>query len=174
MKSTLILTAVLSFFLLCCTLQNKQKTEIGNTKNYQAIEKAHWLIGNWQNKSAKGLLTEVWVKENDSTLVGQSYFIVDADTLSFENIRLEQRKGQLSYVPTVSDQNNGQAVYFILTCSTDSLLVFENPKHDFPQKITYQLLASDSLVAEVSAIAKGKLKSQNFRMGKRMKPELIK
>lgn len=174
MKSTPILTAVLSFFLLCCILQNKQKTEISKTKNNQAIEKAQWLIGNWHNKLAKGLLIEVWNKENDSTLVGQSYFIAGTDTLSIENIRLEQRNGKLSYVPIVRDQNYGQAVYFTLTRSTDSLLVFENPKHDFPQKITYQLLANDSLLAEVSAIAEGKLKSQSFSMGKIMKPELIK
>lgn len=174
MKKSFVLTAVLCFFLLCCTQQLKQKIEIKGSKKYQAIEKAHWLTGIWQNRSAKGLLTEVWNMENDSTLVGQSYFIAGTDTLSFENIRLEQRNEKLSYVPTVRDQNNGQAVYFTLTYSTDSLLVFENPKHDFPQKITYQLLAGDSLLAEVSAFAAGKLKSLTFRMGKIIKPELVK
>lgn len=129
------------------------------------IEKAQWLMGRWQNTSAKGLLTEIWRKENDSTLVGQSYFIAGRDTLSFENIRLEQRNGILSYIPTVRDQNMGQAIYFTLTLSTDSTLVFENPEHDFPQKISYTIMAKDSLIAEVSAVVDGKVKSQSFRLG---------
>lgn len=165
MKNSYLLIAVFFFSLLGCTQQEKQKPKLKVSEKYQAVEMAYWLIGNWQNKSAKGLLTEVWTKENDSTLVGQSYFIAGADTLSFENIRLEQRNNILSYVPTVRDQNMGQAVYFTLTSSTDSTLVFENPEHDFPQKISYIKMANDSLVAEVSAVVDGKVKSQTFRLG---------
>lgn len=166
MKNLFVLTAVFFFFLLCCTQQQKQKTDNKNSKKYQAIEKAQWLIGHWQNKSAKGLLTEAWNKENDSTLVGQSYFIANGDTLFVENIRIEQRDGNLSYIPTVRDQNNGQAVYFTLTRSTDSTLVFENPEHDFPQKIVYKMIAKDSLVAEVSAVVDGRVNSQTFRLAR--------
>ncbi|HET6559637.1 MAG TPA: DUF6265 family protein [Prolixibacteraceae bacterium] len=165
MKNSVVRTAVLFFFLLGCMPQEKQKTELKNSEKYQMIETAQWLIGNWQNQSAKGLLTETWRKLDDSTMVGQSYFIAGADTLFLENIRLEQRKDILTYIPIVRDQNNGQAVYFTLTRSTDSVLVFENPEHDFPQKITYSIMANDSLIAEVSAVVDGKVKSQSFRLG---------
>lgn len=165
MKNSFVLFTVLTFFLIGCTQKEKQKNKLKDNEKYQLIEKACWLTGNWQKRSAKGVLTETWQKKDDSTMVGQSYFIAGTDTLSFENVTLEQRNGKVSYVPVVKDQNNGQAVYFTLTHSTDSSLVFENMEHDFPQKISYTWLANDSLVAEVSAKIDGKLKSQSFRLG---------
>lgn len=166
MKNLMALIAVLSLTLLNCTNQEKQNNQLKDSKKSQVIEKSHWLIGNWQSKSAKGILTETWYKQDDSTMIGKSYFIEGSDTLSMENIRMEQRNGMLTYIPVVRDQNNGKAVSFALTNSTDSSLVFENPKHDFPQKISYVLMANDSLVAEVSAVVEEKIKSQVFRMSR--------
>ena len=167
MKNRFILPAFLFITFLGCTNPQKLKNEVKDSEKYPAIENARWLIGNWQSKSAKGLLTESWRKQDDSTMVGQGYFMAGDDTLSLENIRLELRNGTLSYIPLVSDQNNGRAFYFTLTRIADSLLVFENPEHDFPQKISYALLANDSLVAEVSAITEGKVIAQTFRMGRK-------
>ena len=173
MKNLFVLFTVLTLSLIGCTQQEKQKNTLKDSEKYQIIAKAQWLTGNWQKRSAKGVLTETWQKKDDSTMVGQSCFIAGTDTLSFENITLEQRNGKVSYIPVVKDQNMGQAVYFTLTHSTDSLLVFENPEHDFPQKITYTWLAKDSLLAEVSAIVKGEMKSNSFRMGKLTKDSTI-
>lgn len=166
MKKITVLIAIISLTLLSCTNQEKQNNPLKDSKKYQVIEKAHWLIGKWQQRSAKGILTEAWYKPDDSTMVGISFFMAGSDTLSLENIRMEQRNGMLTYIPIVRDQNNGQAVYFALANITDSALVFENPEHDFPQKISYSLRADDSLVAIVSAVKEGKERSQIFRMGK--------
>ena len=166
MKKCLVFTAVLSLSLLCCTNGGKQKDNPHDSTKYQIIERSHWLIGDWQSKSAKGILIETWHQLNDSTLAGKSYFMSGADTLSLENIRLEQRMDKLFYIPTVKDQNMGQAVHFTMTRMTDSLMIFENPEHDFPQKISYSKVGNDSLMAEVSAMIDSKVKSQTFRMGK--------
>jgi hypothetical protein len=45
-------------------------------------------------------------------------------------------------------------------------LVFENPKHDYPKKITYTKINDDSLVAEISGILDGKPSSEKFSMKK--------
>jgi hypothetical protein len=40
---------------------------------------------------------------------------------------------------------------FTATAVTDTLLQFENPRHDFPKLIAYQRRGTDSLVARVAA-----------------------
>lgn len=155
----------MTFYLQAYQPGNK-KNAIPGSQNVQPIGKVIWLVGDWQKQSEKGILTEAWRKLDDSTLVGRSYLISEADTLLLESIRLEQRKGKLYYIPTVSDQNRGQPVVFAQTSLTDSVVVFENPKHDFPQIITYSLLVNDSLSAEIAAVVDGNLKARTFRMGK--------
>lgn len=113
-------------------------------------------------------MTESWQLLNDSTFTGRSFFISNGDTLSSEKISLEKRNGKLYYLPIVADQNNGKAVVFTKTSLTDSTITFENPEHDFPQKIHYRLAKTDSLVAEVSAKVNGNQKLVTFRM-KRIK-----
>lgn len=130
----------------------------------QLIKQADWLIGSWSNQTPGALFMEVWTKQNDSTYLGSSYTLANQDTVSAEKVRLEQRNGHLYYIPTVKKQNNGMPVPFALTTATGGYLSFENPQHDFPQKITYQLISKDSLVAEISGISKGKARAISFPM----------
>lgn len=132
------------------------------------IKLADWLIGNWENKMAQGRLSETWEKANDSTFNGKSYFIKDKDTLNNEVIMLTQKAETLFYIPTVEGQNNNQPVLFKMTKGTSKQLVFENPQHDFPQKITYTQINNDSLVAEISGIENGKPATESYPM-KRIK-----
>lgn len=137
-------------------------------KKTTPISQAKWLIGRWKNQSAKTLDIETWQKLNDSTFLGRSYSLAGTDTVSSEHIRLEQHAGKLYYIPTVKNQNDGKAVTFTFTSSDNKHLVFENPKHDFPQKISYTQINKDSLVAEISGTWKGKQKAIPFPM-KRIK-----
>jgi len=129
---------------------------------------ADWLIGSWENKTDQGDLTESWERTNDSVFHGQSFFIKKKDTLHNETIELKQIGNELTYNPTVKGQNDDLPVAFRLTRATAKQLVFENPAHDFPQKITYSLITNDSLVAEISGMQQGKLASESYPM-KRIK-----
>ncbi|MEZ2334851.1 DUF6265 family protein [Mucilaginibacter sp. RCC_168] len=135
-------------------------------KKQQHIKKAVWLLGDWQNKTAKGISTESWKKLNDSTFLGKSYVLRGADTVSAEHIRLEERHGNLLYTPTVKNQNEGKPVIFTMTTASAEGFVFENPEHDFPQKISYNLIGKDSLMAEISGTYKGKQRAIKFPMGR--------
>lgn len=158
------------FIVLLVACQPKAKPNSTETSNYKELQKVHWLKGTWQRQSAQGILTESWQQLDDSTFIGKSFFVSNGDTLSSESIRLQQRNGKLHYIPTVADQNEGKPVVFTFTNLTDSSVTFENPKHDFPQKIEYQLNAPDSLIAEVSAVVEGKTKALTFRMKKLKTP----
>ena len=135
--------------------------------NSDLIQKAAWLLHKWQNVTAKGTMVEEWKIENDSTYVAEVYFMANnIEKIPAETIILKQEAGELLYIPTVRDQNAGKAVTFRLTSSSDNQLIFENPAHDFPQKISYTRINSDSIVAEISGIADGKLRSAKFPMSK--------
>ena len=61
------------------------------------LQKACWLIGNWENKTPKDLLVESWTDSGNGTAYeGKSYSISGKDTLLSETIRIEEKLGQLS------------------------------------------------------------------------------
>lgn len=149
--------------LLAVVVSCQKKESVEKDK----IKIADWLIGNWENKSPDGLLTEDWQKVNDSTFSATSYFIKGKDTLHFEKIVLSQKGEKLTYSATVNGQNNDKAIDFPSTSETATKLVFENPQHDYPQKITYTKGANNTLTAEVTGKLQGKLTTERFIMVKK-------
>jgi hypothetical protein len=132
--------------------------------NKPAIHNAKWMLGRWENVSTDGTLIEAWQKQNDTTYTGYSHFIIGKDTVFSEQIRMEQHGKELFYMPSVKDQNGGKPIIFRASLHNKKQLIFENPLHDFPQKISYSHPTKDSLVAEISGTEKGKFKSQKFFM----------
>lgn len=156
MKKVILLLAFTTCIFSC------KKTEKENK-----LQTTDWLIGTWENKSDEGEMVETWSKTNDSLYSGSSYFIKGKDTLHSESIALTQKADVILYTPTVKGQNNNQPVSFQLTKQTPKQLVFENPKHDFPQKIVYQQITADSLIATISGMQQGKASSESFSMKKK-------
>lgn len=138
------------------------------------IDTMKWLIGTWENKNENGVMTETWTQEEDSALTGivtATYYFMDENmkepelkTDTLETIRIEQFWGKLSYIPAVKDQNNGMPVKFKMTSCGPDTFVFENPEHDFPQKIMYERFGEDSLVATVSGVWKNENVKDVFPM----------
>jgi hypothetical protein len=128
------------------------------------ISKSHWLIGKWENQTSRGKMIEDWSFINDSTLGANSYMITATDSTSLESVRLVKEDQAIYYIPTVKGQNNDLPVKFKLTSVSASEMVFENPDHDFPQKITYTLISENSLLAEISGIVNGQMRSRKFPM----------
>jgi hypothetical protein len=158
----------ITFLLLLLAIVSCKKSNADDSDQNEKdkIKTAHWLLGKWEYKTPEGELSETWEKVNDSTYKGHSYFIKGQDTIHFETIRLEQKGEELTYAATVKGQNNDKAVAFLLTNSNEKELIFENPKHDYPQKISYKQVSKDSLIAEISGLQSGKLSSEKYMMKK--------
>jgi len=133
MKKTLIIPIILiSFVIYSCKKHDANGNEI---KDYDELYKANWLLGEWEKTDSLGTLKEIWKTMDDSTFVGESYYIQnEKDTIHSERIELMQDKEHLIYTATVKGENNDEPIPFQMTKDADSLLVFENPKHDYPQK----------------------------------------
>ncbi|WP_343693737.1 DUF6265 family protein [Chitinophaga sp.] len=149
------LIAIIASFHLLYAFTMKQANDFNNVE---------WLIGTWENKTSAGSIYETWRKISENELSGKSYMVKGSDTLDFENVRLIQEQGRLFYIPTVKDQNNGFPVRFAAKTISAIQMVFENPKHDFPQIISYTKISPDSLVAEISGVRNGKERKQAFSM----------
>lgn len=158
----------ITFLLLAVAFISCKKNGVDDSENNEKekIKASHWLLGTWENKSDDGNLKEIWTKANDSTFEGQSYYIKGKDTIHFETIQLQQKGEELTYSATVKGQNDDKAIAFQLTNATENEMIFENLKHDYPQKITYTKLKPDSLVAKISGIDKGKLSEEQYAMKK--------
>ena len=152
---------LLALVITAVSCQKKESVE------KDKIKIADWLIGNWENKSTDGVLTENWQKLNDSTFSASSYFIKGKDTIHFESIILAQLGETLTYKATVKGQNDDKPVSFASTLESDKQLVFENAKHDYPQKITYTKGADNTITAEISGNLNGKPSSEKFVMTKK-------
>lgn len=157
MKSKTVFLSVVSFFCLM-SCQNK------SDKKFDKLEKMSWLVGSWEQKLPEGTLVESWKKENDSTFTGTSYFVKEKDTMHSESVVLTQMKEDLFYIPTVIGQNNDEPVSFKLTSDTENTFTFENPAHDYPQKITYKKVNDDNMLASISGKQLEKVTSESYSM----------
>jgi hypothetical protein len=155
MKKAILLLVSLLLFASCKKSKEVSKI-VGND----------WLLGKWENKSDDGHLLEIWKKANDSLFLGESYFIKGKDTLHSEKIQMKKKGEELFYIATVKGQNNDEPVTFKHIDTIQKLLVFENPKHDFPQKIMYSQITKDSIVIQISGIQQEKPSSGRFSMKK--------
>jgi hypothetical protein len=129
-----------------------------------ALEKTAWLAGRWKNSGYGEVIFEEWKQESNTLMLGKSYLIKGRDTLLIETIRLVARGRDICYIPTVYGQNDGKPVTFKLTAAYKNELVFENPMHDFPQKILYKQLSLTSMMTEVSGIIDGQMQSETITM----------
>ena len=165
---TALCTAAICCLIISCKKETKvqeQSTE-KEPKNYSLLEKADWFIGNWQNTTAEPNFGEVWKKANDSVFKGKSFIIKDKQVNFNEFMTLIESNGKLTFLAAVPDQNEGEEVPFEATSVTTDSIVFENLDHDFPNKIVYNKVAEDSLVAVIYGTQKGKPASVQFAMKK--------
>lgn len=126
----------------------------GESKPEQSkLDKIDWILGYWEYSSESGTVTESWIKTDDTTYSGVGKFMDSlGNPVSTEEIKIELRDGKLWYLPLVSGQNDGQVVPFEEGKFNDTIVFFENPEHDFPQRIVYQKLSDTSILAYLEII----------------------
>jgi len=161
--------------LLCITActNKKNNAEIPATEQtapfkprHELLQQASWLLGSWHSVMPEGTIVEEWKAENDSVFSVRSFFVSGTDTSFGETVTLEQKGNELYYIPVVKDQNEGKPVPFRLSSPAGPELAFENPEHDFPQKIVYRKIAEDSLMTEISGKMGKKVHAEQLPMKK--------
>ena len=126
-----------------------------------SIKKVDWIVGCWKSTNSKYDAREHWMPPAGKMMVGVNHTVSNGKTIVYEYLRIEEKDGNLVYIAIPSGQKE---TTFYQDEITDKKMVFVNPKHDFPQRITYYLLNDGSIHVRVEAEKDGELKGFNIFM----------
>lgn len=119
-----------------------------------AVGNLAWLAGAWVGTRGTGGATSIeerWSPPLGGSMLAVSRTVSRDKLRAFEFLRIVERDGGLVYIA----QPGGRApTEFLLTELGESRAVFENPRHDSPQRIIYELTAEGRLSASIG-YAKG-------------------
>jgi len=104
----------------------------------QKFKKLEWLIGTWDRTNTEPGKSgyETWSKVSDVKLSGKGVSLEGKKIVFVENLAFVAIGSELFYTVVVTGEK--KPVYFKLTVLSNDSFTCENPKHDFPKKITYR------------------------------------
>jgi hypothetical protein len=123
------------------------------------VDRLAWLSGCWSQPRANGGVEEHWMAPLGESMLGMSRTVVSGKTVEYEFLRIAVVNGTLAYVAAPSGQTE---TAFPLKTLEDGVVVFENPSHDFPQRVIYRRNADASVTARVEGTVDGKTRGQDF------------
>ncbi len=114
-----------------------------------------FLTGCWVFERGERTVEEHWLRPAGGSLMGVSRTVAGGKTTEFEFLQIRDTADGMAYIAKPSGQ--AEASFKLVTRSTDSV-AFENPTHDFPQRISYQR-SGDTLTARVEGTLNGKTRA---------------
>jgi hypothetical protein len=132
---------------------------LGQDSKYSLDELA-WLTGCWSWSQENYERLEYWMKPAGNMMIGMSHTVSDGKTVEYEFLRIvDDEDGMIYYEANPSGQKQTR---FKLIQSLAYRAVFENPEHDFPQRIIYDLHDDGSITARIAGTVKGEEKYIDF------------
>jgi len=108
-----------------------------------------WLVGHWCSDADGEFIEEQWLGGRGDILLGLSRTVKGDRTKSFEFMRIETREG----IRFIAQPQGRPPTEFRLTASGEGWARFENPAHDFPNRVEYRRTAT-GLHAEIAGPGK--------------------
>jgi hypothetical protein len=117
-----------------------------------------WLYGCWGGKVNARDFREQWMPLRGDTLLGIGSTEFEGKLSSYEYLRIERRADGIYYVALPSGQK--EAAFKLVSAVKDerdqaSTFTFENPQHDFPQRINYRRGTEGWLYASIEGKVQG-------------------
>jgi hypothetical protein len=124
------------------------------------VDRLAWMSGCWQQAARNGqIVDEQWMAPRGGQMIGMGRTVRGDSLLEFEHLRIFVRAGRAVYHAEPSGQTPAD---FTAESVGDTIVVFENPQHDFPQRIIYRKRGADSLWARVEGTAGGRSNGVDF------------
>jgi hypothetical protein len=147
--------------LLPASLAGQGAQPRGAERAPSPLDRAWWLAGCWEGASGGRPVEERWSAPRGGTMVATARAFRGDSTTTIELTILRVRDGVLAYEAVPVGQTH---TIFPATAVTDSSLVFANPEHDFPQRITYRRVGADSLAARVEGPSRGAWRALDYAL----------
>jgi len=93
-----------------------------------------WLSGYWLSCADGREVSETWSDPRGGLMVGHGLTLSARGRVSFETFRIGPHGGGVAYF---AQPGGGEATVFPAIETGPDRAVFENPAHDFPQRIVY-------------------------------------
>jgi hypothetical protein len=126
------------------------------------IGELHWLAGCWVSDGGESGSGELWTIPAGGSMLGVNRTVRGGRTTAFEFMRItETEHGELLFIASPSGQ---ETTVFVLLSIADDEVVFENPDHDFPQRVIYRRESPGRLLGRIEGEINGEERSIGFPM----------
>lgn len=119
-----------------------------------AIGDLAWLAGAWVGTRSSGSsIEERWSPPQGGAMLAVSRTVnTGGKMVAFEYLRIVERDGGLVYI---AQPGGAKGTEFVLTELGKTRAVFDNPRHDYPRRIAYELSAEGLLTATIGQLKGG-------------------
>ena len=123
------------------------------------VESLRWLSGCWERRTPTAYIEEQWSSTAGGMLIGFAKTTVRDSVREYEFVRISAIGDTLVYHAQPSRQ---QPAEFRAVPPYDSVVTFANPGHDFPQRIIYRRVGSDSVRARIEGTRNGQVRGVDY------------
>jgi len=121
-----------------------------------------WMTGCWAPEKGEVGSVEHWLAPAGGTMLGVSRTVKNGETADFEFMQLRvNAEGKLVFIALPSGQKE---TTFVAVSLGNESVTFENPQHDFPQKVSYRRESADRLVGRIEGNRGGTHRGIDFPM----------
>jgi hypothetical protein len=139
------------------------KFTLGNDDKRPSIDQLAWLAGAWFGTDEGTETEEHWTAPKGNLMIGMNRTFMKPDKSAFEYMRIIQTDSGLVFIAQPSGKSPSEFPAVELTSQS---IVFENKKHDFPQRILYKLDDQGRLFARIEGVVNGENQSMEWLWSK--------
>lgn len=126
------------------------------------LSSLRWMSGCWALESGEPGSGEHWLPPAGGSMLGVARTVKKGKTVAHEFMQIRlNAEGQIVYIALPSGQKEAT---FTATSVSEAAVTFENPQHDFPQRISYRARPGDRLLARIEGERGGALRGIDFPM----------
>jgi hypothetical protein len=125
------------------------------------IERLSWMQGCWQLTSGDRVVEEQWMAPRGGIMLGSGRTVRAGKLVEHEFVLLAERDGRLAYEAHPSGQPSATFLSKQLDATS---VVFEDPAHDFPQRVGYRKESTDRMLAWIEGTMAGQARRVEFPM----------
>jgi Domain of unknown function (DUF6265) len=153
-------TKLLPLLLLACI--GRAAAETPPAAPPPTVQSLAWLAGCWASVDGEAGSGETWTAPAGGTLLGIGRTVKGGRTVAheFQQIR-EIQPGRIVLIALPSGQPEAT---FPLLRLAEREVVFENPQHDFPQRVLYRLTGRDQLLGRIEGRRGGEERGVDFSL----------
>ncbi|HYP06881.1 MAG TPA: DUF6265 family protein [Bryobacteraceae bacterium] len=122
------------------------------------IDKLAFMAGCWAGPGTY----EMWMKPEAGSVMGMGRSVRNGKVVGTEYFSVSEQADGI--VLNVQQRLAAKTTAFRVKEITATSVVFENPEHDFPQRVIYRLTGPDALLGRIEGLDKGKDRAIDYPM----------